>query len=138
MTLIPGIQFPTTVKSPFPLRQQHRGQLVDAVIRSATAVSATAAGSAVSWWMVRGAGTEAGLLHFPDVDKFSPRMLGGDEHRFRCLRYFHDPGTRSWILFEQLMTTIVCVRYRQAQHTNGGPLIASSRSPRHQITGTVI
>jgi hypothetical protein len=49
-------------------------------------VSETAAGFAVSWWMVRAAVTEACLLKLPDVDKLSPRMLGIDEHRFRSVR----------------------------------------------------
>ncbi|MFF1251243.1 ISL3 family transposase [Pseudarthrobacter sp. NPDC058329] len=84
-----------------------RDQLVDAVIRSGRAVSETAAGFAVSWWMVRAAVTEACLLRLPDVDKLSPRMLGIDEHRFRSVRYFQDPGTKAWTRFEPWMTTIV-------------------------------
>jgi len=84
-----------------------RDQLVDAVIRSGRAVSETAAGFAVSWWMVRAAVTEAYLLHLPDVDALSPRMLGIDEHRFRSVRYFQDPGTKTWTRFEPWMTTIV-------------------------------
>ena len=43
-----------------------RNQLVDAVIRSGRAVSETAAGFAVSWWMVRAAVTEACLLQLPE------------------------------------------------------------------------
>jgi transposase len=84
-----------------------RGQLVDAVIRSGRAVSETALGFAVSWWMVRAAVTEAYLLKLPDVDQLSPRMLGIDEHRFRSVRYFQDPGTKTWTRFEPWMTTIV-------------------------------
>jgi transposase len=84
-----------------------RDQLVDAVIRSGRAVSETAAGFAVSWWMVRAAVTEACLLRLPDVDKLSPRMLGIDEHRFRSVRYFQDPTTKAWTRFEPWMTTIV-------------------------------
>ncbi|MFJ6314437.1 ISL3 family transposase [Pseudarthrobacter oxydans] len=84
-----------------------RDQLVDAVIRSGRAVSETAAGFAVSWWMVRAAVTEACLLQLPDVDKLSPRMLGIDEHRFRSVRYFQDPSTKAWTRFEPWMTTIV-------------------------------
>lgn len=57
-----------------------RDQLVDTVIRSGRAVSETAAGFAVSWWMARAAVTEACLLRPQDLDKFSPRMLGIDEH----------------------------------------------------------
>ncbi|MBX7445432.1 MULTISPECIES: hypothetical protein [unclassified Arthrobacter] len=55
-------------------------------------MSETAAGSAVSWWMVRAVVTEACLLRLPDVDKLSPRMLGMDEHRFRSVSYFQDPS----------------------------------------------
>ena len=84
-----------------------RDQLVDAVIRSGRAVSETAAGFEVSWWMVRAAVTEACLLKLPDVDKLSPRMLGIDEHRFRSMRYFQDPSTKAWTRFEPWMTTIV-------------------------------
>ncbi|MEE2521551.1 ISL3 family transposase [Pseudarthrobacter sp. J47] len=84
-----------------------RDQLVDAVIRSGRAVSDTAAGFAVSWWMVRAALNEACLLRLPDVDKLSPRMLGIDEHRFRSVRYFQDPATKAWTRFEPWMTTIV-------------------------------
>jgi hypothetical protein len=84
-----------------------RDQLVDAVITSGRAVSETALCFAVSWWMVRAAVTEAYLLKLPDVDKLSPRMLGIDEHRFRSVRYFQGPGTKTWTRFEPWMTTIV-------------------------------
>ncbi|WP_426996755.1 ISL3 family transposase [Pseudarthrobacter sp. N5] len=84
-----------------------RDQLVDAVIRSGRAFSETAAGFAVSWWMVRAAVNEACMLQLPDVDKLSPRMLGIDEHRFRSVRYFQDPESKSWTRFEPWMTTIV-------------------------------
>ena len=67
-----------------------RDELVDAVIRSGRAPSETAAGFAVSWWMVWAAVTEAYLLRLPDVVKLSPRMLGIDERRFRSVRYFRD------------------------------------------------
>ncbi|MET4134177.1 transposase [Pseudarthrobacter sp. PvP090] len=84
-----------------------RDHLVDAVIRSGRAVSETAAGFAVSWWMVRAALNEACLLQLPDVDALRPRMLGIDEHRFRSVRYFRDSATRAWTRFEPWMTTIV-------------------------------
>ncbi|MET3808956.1 ISL3 family transposase [Arthrobacter sp. UYEF3] len=84
-----------------------RDQLVDAVIRSGRAFSETAAGFAVSWWMVRAAVNEACVLQLPDVDKLSPRMLGIDEHRFRSVRYFQDPESKTWTRFEPWMTTIV-------------------------------
>lgn len=84
-----------------------RDQLVGAVIRSGRAVSETAAAFAVSWWMVRTALNEACFLTLPDVDQLSPRMLGIDEHRFRSVRYFQDPGSKVWTRFEPWMTTIV-------------------------------
>ncbi|MDQ0240159.1 MULTISPECIES: ISL3 family transposase [Arthrobacter] len=84
-----------------------RDHLVDAVIRSGRAVSETAAAFAVSWWMVRAALTEACVMTLPDVDELSPRMLGIDEHRFRSVRYFQDPESKTWTRYEPWMTTIV-------------------------------
>ncbi|WP_425863802.1 hypothetical protein [Arthrobacter sp. TWP1-1] len=90
--------------SQVPTRARSTGRLhdhlVDAVIRSGQALSETAAGFAVSWWMVRAAVNEACLLKFPDVDAVRPRMLGIDEHRFRSVRYFKDPDTKAWQRFE--------------------------------------
>jgi len=74
-------------------------QLEDAVIRSGRAVSETAAGFAVSWWMVRAEVTEACEFTLPDVDKLSPRMLGIDEHGCRSVRYFEAPSTKAWTRF---------------------------------------
>ena len=48
-----------------------------------------------------------GRLRDQLVDKLSPRVLGIDEHRFRSVRYFQDPGTKAWTRFEPWMTTIV-------------------------------
>lgn len=73
-----------------------RDHLVDAVMRSGRAMSETAAGFAVSWWMVRAAVNEVFLLTLPDVDLIRPRMLGIDEHGFRSVRYFKDPDTQAW------------------------------------------
>ncbi|MET1156692.1 ISL3 family transposase [Arthrobacter sp.] len=84
-----------------------RDHVVDAVISSGLAVSATAAAFAVSWRMVRAALTEACLLTLPDVDGLRPRMLGIDEHRFRSVRFFRDSGSSTWIRHEPWMTTIV-------------------------------
>ena len=84
-----------------------RDHLVDAVIRSGRAMSETAVGFAVSWWMVRAAVNEACLLTLPDVDALRPRMLGIDEHRFRSVRYFKDPATKAWTRYEPWMSTIV-------------------------------
>ncbi|WAP50555.1 transposase family protein [Arthrobacter sp. ATA002] len=96
-------QVPARARSTARLREH----LVDAVIRSGRAVAETAAGFAVSWWMVRAALNEASLLRLPDVDALSPRMLGIDEHRFRSVRYFQDPATMAWTRVEPWMTTIV-------------------------------
>jgi transposase len=82
-----------------------RAHLVDAVVRSGRAVSETAAGFAVSWWMVRAALNEACLLGLPDMDKLSPRMLGIDEHRFRSVRYFQcrdHKGVGDWLFARPL------------------------------------
>lgn len=77
------------------------------MIRSGRAVSETAAGFAVSWWVVRAAVNEACLLKLPNVDALSQRMLGIDEHRFRSVRYFKDPETMAWQRLEPWMTSIV-------------------------------
>lgn len=77
-----------------------RDQVVDAVINSGRAVSATAAAFAVSWWTVRAALTEASFLTLPDVDRPSPRMLGIYEHRFRSVRFFRDPESSTRIRHE--------------------------------------
>lgn len=77
------------------------------MIRSGRAVSETAPAFGVSWWTVRAALNEACLLTLPDVDELSPRMLGIDEHRFRSVRFFRDPGSISWIRHEPWTTTIV-------------------------------
>ena len=87
------IQVPRRARSTGRLRDH----VVDAVIRSGRAVSETAAAFGVSWWTVRAALNEACLLTLPDVNELSPRMLGIDEHRFRSVRFFRDPGSSSWI-----------------------------------------
>ncbi|MFE4230370.1 hypothetical protein ACFRJ8_21050 [Arthrobacter sp. NPDC056886] len=84
-----------------------RDQVVDAVTNSGRAVSKTAAAFAVSWWTVRAALTESCFLTLPEADELSPRMLGLDEHRFRSVRYFRGPDSRSWVRHEPRMTTIV-------------------------------
>lgn len=66
--------------------------------------------------MVRVALTEACVLTLPDVDELRPRMLGIDEHRFRSVRYFPDPGSSSWIWHEPCMTTIVDMDTGQRLH----------------------
>lgn len=54
-----------------------------------------AADFAVSCWMVRALVTDCGLsAAAATVDKLSPRLLGIHEHRFRSVRYFHDPSMK--------------------------------------------
>ena len=116
-----GLCFPSVLGSPpsnRPSRSTPPGdQVVDAVINSDPAVSETAAASAVSWWLVRAALTEAGLRTLPDVDELRPRMLGIEEHRFRSVRYFRDPDSPSWIRHEPWMTTIVALDTGQRGRT---------------------
>lgn len=95
------------IDCPVPRRARSKSRLrdhvVDAVIRSGRAVSETAASFAVSWWTVRAALSEAGVLTLPDVDELSPRMLAIDEHRFRSVRYFRAADSSSWIRHEPWM-----------------------------------
>lgn len=37
---------------------------------------------------------DSAALTLPDVDAPAPRMLGIDEHRYRSVRFFHDPATK--------------------------------------------
>ncbi|WP_246263138.1 ISL3 family transposase [Arthrobacter mobilis] len=50
---------------------------------------------------------DSAAVRLPDVDRLRPRMLGIDEHRFRSVRFFKDPGTGTWTRYEPWMTTIV-------------------------------
>ena len=47
------------------------------------------------------------MMRLPDVDAMAPRMVGIDEHRFRSVRWFKEPGTQAWKRYEPWMTTIV-------------------------------
>ncbi|MBG6226784.1 transposase [Arthrobacter sp. CAN_A2] len=80
--------------------------VVSAVITSGRAVSETAASFGVSWWLVQDAVNRA-ALRLPDVDAMAPRMLGIDEHRYRSVRFFQDPTTKTWTRYEPWMSTIV-------------------------------
>ena len=80
--------------------------LVSAVVDSSRAVLETAKSFGVSWWLVQDALNSA-VTMLPDVDRLRPRHLGIDEHRFRSVRFFQDPGTKAWTRYEPWMTTIV-------------------------------
>jgi len=79
---------------------------VASVIGSGRAAAEAAASFGVSWWLVPRALDSAGLM-LPDVDALAQRMLGIDEHRYRSVRFFHDPATKAWKRYEPWMTTIV-------------------------------
>ena len=84
-----------------------REQVVSAVLVSGRAVSETAAAYGVSWWLVRNALNRAAAVRLPDVDSLAPEAIGIDEHRFRSVRYFQNPETKTWTRYEPWMTTIV-------------------------------
>lgn len=95
-------QVPGRARSTRRLRQT----VLDAVITSGRAVSETAMAFGISWWLVQQVIGQA-ALRLPDVDLLTPRMLGIDEHRYRSVRFFQDPGTKAWTRYEPWMTTIV-------------------------------
>ena len=95
-------QVPRRARSTRRLRET----VLDAVIDSGRAVSETAMAFGVSWWLVQQVIGDA-ALRLPDVDRLSPRMLGIDEHRYRSVRFFQDPGTKVWTRYEPWKTTIV-------------------------------
>ena len=80
--------------------------LVSAVIDSSRAVLEAARFYGVSWWLVQEAINAAATM-LPDVNSLRPRYLGIDEHRFRSVRYFQDPESKTWTRYEPWMTTIV-------------------------------
>ncbi|MGM0929167.1 MAG: ISL3 family transposase [Actinomycetota bacterium] len=80
--------------------------LVSAVIDSSRAVFEAARAFGVSWWLVQEA-INAAATTLPDVNQLRPRYLGIDEHRFRSVRYFQDPKSKTWTRYEPWMTTIV-------------------------------
>ena len=96
------VQVPARARSTRRLRDA----LVDAVVGSGRAASEAAAAFGVSWWLVQRALNTA-ILALPDVNLLSPRMLGIDEHRYRSVRFFHDPATKTWTRYEPWMSTIV-------------------------------
>jgi hypothetical protein len=72
---------------------------VAAVIGSGRAAAEAASSFGVSWWLVRRALNSAART-LPDVDALAPQMLGIDEHRYRSVRFFHDPATNAWKRYE--------------------------------------
>lgn len=57
----------------------------------------------MSWWMVQQVIGDA-ALRLPDMDLLAPGMLGIDEHRYRSMRFFQDPGTKAWTRYEPWIT----------------------------------
>lgn len=82
-----------------------RAALLAAVIESGRAASETARAYGVSWWLVQTALTAAAIL-LPDIDARPAARLGIDEHRYRSVRFFRQPGG-AWRRFEPWMSTIV-------------------------------
>jgi transposase len=76
------------------------------VIGSGRAAAEAASSFGVSWWLVQRA-LDSAALTLPNVDPLAPRMLGIDEHRYRSVRFFRNPATKAWKLYERWMTTIV-------------------------------
>lgn len=83
-----------------------RAAVLEAVVASGRAVDEVAGAFAVAWWTVQAAINTA-VMTLPAVDDVTVRLLGIDEHRFRTVRFFRDPDTRSWKRVEPWMTTFV-------------------------------
>lgn len=99
------VQVPAYARSTTRLR----AELVAAVIASGRAGSETARAHRVSWWLVSDAVTAAAVV-LPEVDEVVVRRLGVDEHRYRSVRWFRDPGSGGgggWRRFEPWMSTFV-------------------------------
>ena len=79
--------------------------LVAAVVVSGRAASEVARAHRVSWWLVASMLTAAADL-IGDPDQHPVRRLGIDEHRYRSVRFFRDPGG-GWRRYEPWMTTLV-------------------------------
>jgi transposase len=99
----------TEVTEQVPLRarvtMRLREALLDAVVVSGRAVSEVAVAYGVAWWTTQATvNAAAGALADPDTAPV--RWLGIDEHRYRSVRYFRDPGG-AWRRYEPWMTTLV-------------------------------
>jgi transposase len=79
--------------------------LVAAVVVSGRAASEVARAHQVSWWLVQAMLNAAADL-ITDPDDVGVRRLGVDEHRYRSVRFFRDPGG-GWRRYEPWMTTLV-------------------------------
>jgi transposase len=82
-----------------------RGLVLDAVVDAGRAVSAVAAEHDLGWWTVMGLVNAAAVL-LADPDTVHVRRLGIDEHRYRSVRFYREPGG-TWQRFEPWMSTIV-------------------------------
>lgn len=87
-------QVPRSARSTTRLKEQ----VVAAVIGSGQAVSEVARAHQVSSWLVQTALSRAAVV-LPGVDDINVVRLGTDEHRYRSLRWFHNPAGR-WRRFE--------------------------------------
>lgn len=76
-----------------------RTALVDAVITSGRSATETATAFGVSWWLVQRS-RDAAVLEFPDVGVLAAVELGIDEHRYRSVRFFQNPSTKTWTRYE--------------------------------------
>lgn len=83
-----------------------RTALVEAVISSGRSATEASTAFGVSWWLVQRALNTA-VLQLPDVDTLAPVKLGIDEHRYRSVRFFQNPTTKTWTRYEPWMSTIV-------------------------------
>jgi transposase len=83
-----------------------KAAVLEAVVASGRAVDEVAAAFAVAWATVQ-ATINTAVMTLPCVDDVTVRLLGIDEHRFRSVKFFRDPETRSWKRVEPWMTTFV-------------------------------
>ena len=68
-----------------------RRGMLEAVIDHGRPVAAVAAGFWVAWWTTQRC-VNAAVVVLPDVDALHVKHLGIDEHRYRRVRWFRDPG----------------------------------------------
>ncbi len=96
-----SVQVPARARSTVRLKDA----LVAAVIDSGRSARETAGAHGVSWWLVQAAISAVAVL-LPGVDEVPVRRLGIEEHRYRSVRWFREPGG-AWRRFEPWMTTFV-------------------------------
>jgi transposase len=82
-----------------------RRTVLEAVVSAGRVVAEVAGAHGLSWWTVqRSVNTAAEALTNPDT--VAVHHLGVDEHRYRSVRFFRDPGG-GWRRYEPWMTTLV-------------------------------